>query len=533
MPLLNTLARLWRFNGGLHLPGHKHESTARPIELARWPHELVLPLAQHLGAAAKPVVAIGQRVNKGELLAQPEGHVSAALHAPTSGSVAAIEPRPSAHPSGIPTPAIVLEADGRDAWTERLPAPIEDSLKLDPAYLRQRVREAGIVGLGGAAFPSAVKLDPRGAIRLLVLNAAECEPYISCDEMLMRERARAVVGGLLIMRRALGANDCIIGIEDSKPEAFAALSEALAQFGDDAEDVLLQQVPALYPSGGSKQLIRLLTGIEIPRSGHATDAGILCHNVGTAAAVHDAIVEGRPLISRIVTVTGAGVAAPRNFEALIGTPVDALVEQAGGYTDRAERLIIGGPMMGLAIPHGGVPVTKGMQCVLVASRAELAPPEPAMPCIRCGECVSVCPVDLLPQQLYWHARAREFDRAQALHLFDCIECGCCAAVCPSHLPLVQYYRYAKTEVRATERSQQAAEQARSRHQFRLMRLERDKEARAAKLRQRKETLAAEAAASGAPEDPKKAAIAAALARVQAKKAAQQAAAAGKADEPAD
>ncbi|PWV60666.1 electron transport complex subunit RsxC [Plasticicumulans acidivorans] len=524
MSVLNTITRLWRFHGGLHVPEHKAESNSAAIEALPLPAQLVLPLQQHIGAAARACVRVGERVHKGDALARADGYISAALHAPTSGTVVAIEPRPVAHPSGIPVLSVVLESDGRDEWgPNSLPTPIEDYLRLDPAYLRERVREAGIVGLGGAAFPTAVKLNAEGAIRVLVLNAAECEPYITCDDRLMRERAHAVIGGLLLMRRALGVKDCIIGIEDNKPEAAAALQAALEQFADDAEDVLLQQIPTLYPSGSEQQLIRVLTGVEIGRSRRPVDSGILCQNVATAAAVHDAVTEGRPLISRVVTVTGSGISTPRNLEVLIGTPLSALIEYCGGYTPRAARLIIGGPMMGLALPGDDLPITKGMNCVLVAGADDVSAPEESMPCIRCGECMNACPANLLPQQMYWHARAREFDKAQQVNLFDCIECGCCAAVCPSHLPLVQYYRFAKTEIWAAEREKKKAEQARARHEFHLYRLEREEAEKAARLQAKKSAAQQRGHEAETPAaDPKQAAIAAALARAQAKKAAAKA-----------
>ena len=526
MSLLNTLGRLWRFHGGVHLPEHKQESTGLPITVLAAAGELVLPLQQHIGAPARACVQVGQPVAKGEVIARADGYVSVPLHAPTSGTVLAIEPRPIAHPSGIDAPAIVLAADGRDAWHPGLPLPLEEGLALDPAVLRARVRESGIVGLGGAAFPTAVKLNLHGRIQVLILNAAECEPYLTCDDVLMRERAREVIGGLLLMRRALDAGRCLIGIEDNKPEAAAALEAALHAFGGAATGVELRVIPTLYPSGGEQQLIRVLTGVEVARSRRPVDSGILCQNVGTAAAVHAAVTTGRPLISRIVTITGAGVASPRNLEVAFGTPVRALVEACGGYTERAQRLILGGPMMGLAVAGDEVPVTKGMGCVLVAAADELAPPAPTLPCIRCGSCMDACPANLLPQQLYWFAHGKEFDKAQATRLFDCIECGACAAVCPSRLPLVQYYRYAKSEIGAAEREKQKSEQARRRHEFRTQRLEREEAERLARQQAKKARATAPAAneasasAAAAPDDdPKKAAIAAALARAQEKKAA--------------
>ena len=520
MSFTTVAHRLWRFHGGLHPAYHKAESTREPVMSARLPQRLALPLQQHIGVPAKPVVAVGDHVRKGQLLAQAEDYVSASLHAPTSGTVTAIMDLPVAHPSGLLAPGIVLEADGRDEWGE-LPPPLTDYLSADPAQIRKRVREAGIVGLGGAAFPAAVKLNPGPdvPIELLILNGAECEPYITCDDMLMRERAPAIIGGLLIIRHTLQAKAAIIGIEDNKPEAIVAMSQALAAFGAQAEGVQIQRTPTIYPTGGEKQLIRILTGREVPSHGIPAEIGMVCHNVGTAAAVYDAVMAGKPLISRYVTVTGEGVRQPRVLEALIGTPVSELIEQCGGYTRQARRLIMGGPLMGFALPSDDVPVVKGGNCILVAGEwvtADAA--RPVMPCIRCGACAEVCPAKLLPQQLYWFARAKNFDRIQDYHLFDCIECGCCAVVCPSHIPLVQYYRFAKTEIWAQERERHKADLARKRHEFHLARLEREKEERAAKMRKKKEALH-HPEEGGAETDPKQAAIEAAVARAAARKAA--------------
>ncbi|TCO83383.1 electron transport complex protein RnfC [Plasticicumulans lactativorans] len=540
MGVLDPLVRLWRFNGGLHPPTRKAPSNAQPARALPPPPRLLLPLTQHVGAAARPVVNPGQHVGRGELLAAADGYVSAALHAPTSGTVVALEARPIAHPSGLSAPCLVLDADDADAWGA-LPAPLADWRTAAAAEIRRRVREAGIVGLGGAAFPTAVKLAAEPPPNLLIVNGAECEPYITCDDRLMRERAAAIVGGVLILRHALGAAAALVAIEDDKPEALAAMRAAVAASG--AAELRVQAVPTRYPSGGERQLIRVLTGREVPSGGLPAELGIVCQNVATAAAVFEAITTGRPLTARYVTVTGAGVHTPQVVEARIGTPVADLVAACGGYTAAAARLIYGGPMMGFALADDGVPLGKGGNCILVAGATELAPPAPALPCIRCGDCVRACPADLLPQQLYWHARAREFERAGELGLFDCIECGCCAAVCPSRLPLVQYYRHAKGELLAAERERHKADLARERHGARQARQAREEAERAARLAAKKAhpapapeaaapaaatatapasvATAPTAAASPAPtttDDPRQAAIAAALARAQARRA---------------
>jgi len=496
------------FHGGLVLEGHKRISTRHPVVPARLPERLVVPLQQHIGAPAEPVVQVGERVLKGQPIARPRGYVSAAVHAPSSGTVAAIEARPVPHPSGLAAPCIVIETDGEERWRWREDQR-PDWRTLGPEALRERVREAGIVGMGGAGFPTHVKLNPGAgrAIHTLVINGAECEPYITCDDMLMREHAPAVVAGAQVMQRILGARRILIGIESDKPEAREALSEAVRAAG--ADDIRVVSVPARYPSGGERQLIHLLTGLEVPSEGLPADIGVVCQNAATAAAVLRAVTELEPLISRIVTVTGAGVAEPRNLEVLVGTPFADVIDQAGGYTDEAVRLIVGGPMMGFAVAHDEVPVTKTVNCLLVAGRGEVEPARDPLPCIRCGACVEACPARLLPQQLYWYARAKDFDRVQDYRLFDCIECGCCAAVCPSRIPLVDYYRYAKSEIWALEREREKAARARRRHEARLARLERERAEREARQRARRER-ATDAAA-------RKAAVAEALARAGARR----------------
>ncbi len=509
--------RLHDFHGGLHLPDHKAESTGRPVRRAGIPERLVLPLQQHIGAPAEPQVQPGDPVLKGQRIATAPDYVSAPLHAPTSGRVVEIAEHPVPHPSGLSAACIVIEPDGEERWAE-LPPPMPDYVERDPAEIRERIRWAGIVGLGGAAFPTSVKVNPgpQRRIETLILNGAECEPYITCDDMLMRGQADQVVAGMQILRHLVDARECLIGVEDNKPEAIAALRQAIAEAGVDAEVVV---VPTKYPSGGEKQLIKLLTGLEVPSQGLPAEIGVLVQNVGTAVAVAEAVLAGRPLISRLVTLTGGGIAEPGNLEVLIGTPAAALVREAGGYTPGVRRLILGGPMMGFALPHDDLPITKAANCLLGLTAEEAPDPDLPLPCIRCARCADACPANLLPQQLYWYARAKDLDRTQDYHLFDCIECGCCAYVCPSHIPLVQYYRYAKTETWALERERRKAEQARRRHEAKMARLARLEAERKARLRKKKQALEQKSAGEG---DAKKAAIEAAMQRVAAKKAARQA-----------
>ncbi len=472
------MSRLFPFHGGLKTVRHKAESNQRSIASGILPKRLVVPLRQHIGAIAKPLVQPGDRVSKGQRIGQADGYISAAVHAPTSGVVTAVDQQAVPHPSGLADLCVSIETDGEDRWIEREPV---DYRQLHPSDLRNLARNAGVVGLGGAVFPSAVKLNLSGhceRLEHLILNGAECEPWMTCDDMIMRERAAEVVAGIHILAHLLEPRDVLIGIEDDKPEAIAAMTVACAGTG-----YQVRPVPTRYPSGGVKQLTKLLTNKEAPVDGRSTDIGVQCFNVATAYTLHRAINFGEPVISRIVTVTGQ-VAQPRNIDALLGTAFADLVAQCGGYRDGVERLIMGGPMMGFALHNDEVPVTKATNCILAAGIGELTPEQPPMPCIRCGACVEVCPANLLPQQLYWHARAKEFDKAQDYHLFSCIECGCCSTVCPSHIPLVQFYRYAKNEIWAQEKEKQKAELARQRHQARLERLEREQKEREAKLRQK-------------------------------------------------
>jgi electron transport complex protein RnfC len=500
---------LHTFHGGLHLPEHKTESTGLPIGRLPLPARLVLPLRQHAGNLAKPVVGVGDHVLKGQLIAAAEGAISSAVHAPTSGRIVDFSEQPIPHYSGLTDWCLTLESDGDDTWTDLEPV---DWRASDAETLRRRIQAAGVVGLGGAVFPSHVKLRPHPdrKFRKLILNGAECEPFITCDDMLMRERAEGILRGAAIMMQLLGAGKCLVGIENNKPQAITAMEAAARSSGLNVEVV---PVPTLYPGGGAKQLIRVLTGKEVPSHKFSTEFGVQCFNVATALTLHRALEFGEPVISRIVTVTG-NVLTPRNFEALLGTPVADLVAAAGGALPDTDHLVMGGPMMGVMLDSDRLPVVKAMNCIIAAS-PQLFPPKPlAMPCIRCARCAEVCPVDLQPQELYWFAKSDNFEKARDYNLFDCIECGCCDYVCPSRIPLVQYYRYAKSEIIALDKARQAADLARERNEFRLARIEREKQERAAKHAQK----AAGAKAETAGDDARKAAIAAAMERAKAQKA---------------
>ena len=478
--MTSMLRQLFKFNGGVTPAYHKAESTGLPIvafaALAKLPDELAIPLHQSIGGLPQPLVETGDRVLKGQRIGAADGDVSAAVHASTSGRVKALEMRRMPHPSGLSALCVVIAPDGEERWIERAPF---DYRNASPNETRNFLRDAGVVGLGGAVFPSHLKLNPgkTGKLDTLVINGAECEPYITCDDMQMRERADGILQGVAIMGEVLRAGQVLIGIEDNKAEAIAAMQAALGRLG--AANIAVVPVPTRYPAGGAKQLIRVLTGIEVPHAKRSTDYGVQCFNTGTAYAIYEAIALGQPLISRIVTVSG-NVERPRNFEVPFGIPMRDLLALCVPLPD-TDRVIMGGPMMGVAMPGDEVPVVKATNCVLAGSKALFPPPPPEMPCIRCGDCALACPADLQPFEMYWFSRARLFGKAQEYHLFDCIECGCCAYVCPSHIPLVDYYRFAKSEIWARERDKESADHARERYEFRLLRDEREKQEKAARL----------------------------------------------------
>ncbi|MCL6270977.1 electron transport complex subunit RsxC [Sansalvadorimonas sp. 2012CJ34-2] len=521
------LRTIHEFPGGVHPGENKEQSTRTPIATPPLPNTFILPLNQHSGAPAELLVKVGDYVLKGQMLARANGFVSSPVHAPTSGTVTSVGMHPVPHWSGLEETCLVLEADGKDQWCEL--DPVADYKTVEKDELVQCIHDAGIVGLGGAGFPAAVKMSSRKAskIHTLIVNGAECEPYITADDMLMRERADRLLGGIEILQHMLNPQEVLIGIEDNKPEAIEAMRKVCA--GKDAIEVV--PVPTKYPSGDAQRLIWLLTGKEVPSDARSVDIGMLCYNVGTLVAIYDAITEGKPLISRVTTLTGAALHQPGNVEALIGTPAEHLLEFAGIQDEQFDALVMGGPMMGHTLDTTAVPVIKTSNCFIAASREEFPPPPPEQACIRCGMCADACPLSLLPQQLYWHAKSQNHEQLHHHNLFDCIECGACSYVCPSSIPLVQYFRAGKDEIRFQKAKSEKAERSRQRFEQRQKRLEAvaaEKEARrkanAEKARRAKEAKAAAGQSAGqnsadtSAADAKADMIKAAMERAKAKKA---------------
>ncbi|HIE4388392.1 electron transport complex subunit RsxC [Serratia liquefaciens] len=567
--------RIWDFDGGIHPPEMKTQSSGVPLRTAPLPDIFVIPLQQHLGPEGELCVNVGEHVLKGQPLTVGRGR-TVPVHAPTSGTISAIKPHITAHPSGLAELCVIIQPDGEDRWCER--APVADYRQLPTGELIQRIHQAGIAGLGGAGFPTASKLQGgMNGVETLILNAAECEPYITADDRLMQEHADQVIEGTQILRHLLQPKVTLIGIEDNKPEAIEALKLALR----DQPGISLRVIPTKYPSGGAKQLTKILIGKEVPHGKHSSAIGVLMQNVGTAFAIKRAIVDGEPLIERVVTLTGEALSQPGNLWARIGTPVQHLLNFAGFQPQAQQMVVMGGPLMGFTLPALNVPIVKISNCILAPSVSEMAPQEPEQSCIRCGLCVDACPAGLLPQQLYWFSRGEEHEKARKHNLFDCIECGACAFVCPSNIPLVQYYRQEKAEIKAIDQEAARTAEAKARYEAKLARLEREKlareerhkkaavkltdgdqdavqaalarvrsknaapatgtisgetpdnsemiaarEARKAQARERRAQQDAAATPATSPavegEDPRKAAVAAALARVKAKKEAQQA-----------
>ncbi|WP_313507127.1 electron transport complex subunit RsxC [Kosakonia sacchari] len=492
--------KLWDFHGGIHPPEMKTQSNGTPLRQLPLANRFVIPLKQHLGAEGELCVRVGDKVLRGQPLTRGRGRMLP-VHAPTSGTVIAIAPHSTAHPSALPEMSVIIEADGEDRWIDRDGWPDYRSHSYEA--LIERIHQFGVAGLGGAGFPTAAKLHGGGdKIDTLIINAAECEPYITADDRLMQDCAAQIMEGVRILAHILKPRKVLIGIEDNKPQAISMMRAVLAG----SHDIQLKVIPTKYPSGGAKQLTQILTGKQVPHGGRSSDIGILMQNVGTAYAVKRAVIDGEPLTERVVTVTGEAVTRPGNVWARLGTPVRHLLDFAGFCPSAEQLVIMGGPLMGFTLPWLDVPVVKITNCLLAPSASEMGEPQEEKGCIRCSACADACPADLLPQQLYWFSKGQQHDKATAHNLSDCIECGACAWVCPSNIPLVQYFRQEKAEIYAIAEEEKRNAEAKARFEARQARLEREKIARQQRHKQ--------AAVQPAAKDQQ--AIDAALARVREK-----------------
>ncbi|ROO67509.1 electron transport complex protein RnfC [Vibrio crassostreae] len=500
---------IWNFPGGVHPAENKKQSNTTDIVHARLPEEIVLPVKQHIGKPGNLLVAAGDTVLKGQQLTALDTGFTLPVHAPTSGVITAIEPRTTAHPSGLSELSVVIKPDGLDTWIEK--HPVEDFSTKTSDELLDVIRQAGISGMGGAGFPTAKKLQSGlGRTDILIVNAAECEPYITSDDKLLQEHAEEVLKGIEVVEHILQPKLTVIGIEDNKPDAIKALEIAAKD-----KDIVIRVIPTKYPSGGERQLIKILTNKEVPAGGIPADIGVLVQNVGSLYSIKRAVIDGEPVVNRVVTLTGKTFKQPRNVWALLGTPVHELLEEFGYKADKKlPRLILGGPMMGFTLPHANVPITKTSNCILAPTRREISPSTYEMECIRCSACAEACPASLLPQQLQWHAKANELDKCEELNIKDCIECGACAFVCPSEIPLVQYYRQAKAEIKTRKDEATAAERAKVRFEEKNARMERDKAERENRFKKAADNRRKDMKAADGDD-----AIAAAIARVKAQKAA--------------
>lgn len=467
---------LWDFHGGIHPPARKALTSRKPIALMPLPDRLYVPIRQHIGVPGQLLVHPGQRVLKGQALTSADNSMTVPVHAPTSGNIIAITNHTSPHPSALPETVIVLEPDGLDEWRLRQPLNI---VTTDNQTILERIQDSGIAGMGGAGFPTHIKAGMQQPVDYLIINAVECEPYISADDALMQEGPTTIIKGIDILCKLLNPKAVLIGIEDDKPIAIAALKAACSQ----REHYYVREIPVKYPSGGEKQLIQLLTNKEVPAGRRPADIGIVMQNVGTLFAIAQAVLDDHPLISRIVTVTGETLRQPQNVHTLLGTPVAALLDFCGFQAEPKQKIIMGGPMMGFTLPDLTVPVVKTTNCILAPTATELPNAGPELDCIRCSACADACPATLLPQQLLWYSKAKDHDKLQEYNLADCIECGACAYVCPSEIPLVQYYRIAKADMREQQREALKAEQAKARFEARNARLEAEKQVRLARNQQ--------------------------------------------------
>jgi electron transport complex protein RnfC len=507
--------QLWDFPGGIFPAQRKGLSNQEAIIQLPLPKKLYVTVKQHIGVEGHLVVEEGDKVLKGQALTKSMNPFAVPVHAPTSGTVSRIGSHESAHPSGLAELTVEIEPDNEESWT-RL-KPLQDYQHQSKMNVLAAICDAGISGMGGAGFPTHIKASPKKNVEFLIINGVECEPYITSDDRLMREHAWQIRQGIDVLCHLLSPKQILIAIEDNKPEAIAAMRVAC----NENTKYLVCPIPTKYPAGGEKQLIQVLTNREVPKQGLPIDVGVIMHNVGTCFAVADAVFSGKPLIERVVTLSGEAIARPANIWALIGTPIEHLLNYAEYQASKQNRpqVIMGGPMMGFTVKTNQVPIVKISNCILVPADHEISNDNSEQACIRCSACADACPASLLPQQLFWHSKAKEFDKAQDYNLFDCIECGACAYVCPSEIPLVHYYRIAKADIRIQEDEKQKADKARERFESRAARLIEDQKVRDEKHRKAAEARKDAMAAKGSDAKDK---IAAALARAKAKKEAAKA-----------
>lgn len=478
--LRSTAERAGIFSGGIE-PEMSKITAASPITTSPIAPIYIVPVKQHIGEACTPIVSIGEHVSRGQKIARSQGYVSVPVHAPTSGTVVKIEDHAIPHPSGMGLLSIFIEPDGKDSHDESLEA-IGDYRERDPAELRERIRFCGIAGLGGAVFPTFIKLlkDKRNPIETVILNGIECEPYLTTDHRLMLEKPEAIATGVDIIMHMVGAKKAIIAIEDNKADAAEAMRNAIGSLPDMGH-VEVRLLPTRYPQGSEKQLVQVLTGREIPARKLPMHIGVLCQNVGTALAIFDATIRGRPLTERIITVSGDALPRPGNIRARIGTPMRFILARHGLEHFENIHLLHGGPMMGERLKGPDMPVVKSTNGLLAMHNETMMKAHKVeQPCIRCGHCGIACPVNLVPNLLADQCRNDQFEKAESYNLFDCIECGACSYVCPSNIPLVHYFRYGKGQLAQITRAKAFADISKERSEARNARIEREKEERASR-----------------------------------------------------
>ena len=480
------------FSGGIHLKHHKEDTANKAVEKRVEPLRVYLSLRQRNGTMLKSLVKAGDEVGKGQLLAKGSNDFSVPLHSPVNGKVEAIKSYTSIHPSGIKSETIIIKADHKNkAWGSEIEACNTNLLSSDEMI--QRVMDAGVVGLGGAGFPTAIKLRlaKKEKVHTLLINGGECEPYLTCDDRLMQENAAEVVAGVHLMLQAIGGKQAIIAIEDNKPESIAAIEAACSHI----EVIDVHVVPSIYPMGSELHLIKAVTGTSIPRHIRSASLGLLVNNVATARAVYHAIRYQRPLVDRIFTISGGGIEEPKNLVVPVGTPVSELITACGGLKMNAERIIAGGPMMGQIIPAPAAPVDKSIGAILALSKEEVRD-EQSHDCVRCGRCVSACPMGLMPFQMGALSRVSDYETLQDYGIDNCLFCGACSFVCPSRIPLVQHFMHSRGQINAQRSMNNKMALAKELSQSKTLRLVKEQEAKkaakaekAAKARARKASKA--------------------------------------------